>query len=156
MDFATNVPHEVQANFFAGAFLAPSKAIEHAIERLGSPEMDFDLLIALAIEFGMSAKAMRIRLATSDLLSPKLTGEFDERIDNKEHWGRHKTLGLTPITDSLVAAREDGGRMPGAMAARAIAAAEQGLFPEDKLSELLRVRDGAVDRLRERLVAVAE
>lgn len=156
LDFGTKDPNEVQANFFAGAFLAPAKAIEQAIEGLGSPTMDFDLLIALAIEFGMSAKAMRIRLETSDLLTPKLVAEFDQRIDAKEHWGRGQLLGLTPITDSLVAAREDGGRVPGAMASRAIAAADRGFFPEDKLADLLRVKGDAVGRLRERLVALAE
>lgn len=156
LDFGTSEPHEVQANFFAGAFLAPAKAIEGAIDRLGSPQIDFDVLITLAVEFGMSAKAMRIRLETSDMLSPKLTKQFDERIEAKEHWGRPKALNLTPITDSLVLARQDGGRMPGAMTNKALAAAEQGLFPEERLHELLRVKPEAVERLRDQLAVLAE
>jgi len=157
LDFTTKDPKEVQANFFAGAFLAPAKAIVQTLERLGVPEIDFDVLITLAVEFGMSAKAMRIRLETCDLIKPRLVAEFDARIEAKEHWGRPGALGLTPLTDSLVAARDDGGRVPGRMTARAIAAAEQGLFPEERLAELLRVKDtDAVGRLRERLASVAE
>jgi Zn-dependent peptidase ImmA (M78 family) len=149
-------PKEVQANYFAGALLIAEPALDRALERIGRPPIDFDVLAALAVSFGVSAKAMRIRLQTLGRLNPSEIAEFDRRIDNKEHYGLGRALGVTPIVDSLAIARREGGRAPAPMVARAVVAAKRGLVPEDRLAELLHIPADAVGAQRERELAADE
>jgi Zn-dependent peptidase ImmA (M78 family) len=156
IDWGTTDRQEVQANYFAGAFLAPEGAIEAAYARLELPEIDLDVLVALAVEFGLSAKAMRVRLETLGILSSKASAALDERLAAQEHWGRASVLGLTPINDTLVQAKKDGGRMPAAMVGRALRAVDLGRIPADRLPDLLRVSEAAAKRQGDALATIAE
>jgi len=156
-DYARDTrPKEVQANYFAGALLIAEPALDRGLERIGRPPIDFDVLAALAVYFGVSAKAMRIRLETLGRVSSAEITEFDRRIENKEHYGLGRALGVTPIVDSLATARREGGRAPAPMVARALVAAARGLLPEDRLSEILHIRPEAVAAQRERELAADE
>lgn len=143
-------PKEVQANYFAGALLISPAAVDRALERIDRPPIDFDVLAALAVYFGVSAKAMRIRLETLGRLKATDVADFDRRIENKEHSGLGRALGVTPIVDSLALAKQEGGRIPAPMLARALVAAKRGLVPEERLSDLLHVSRDAVAAQRER------
>jgi Zn-dependent peptidase ImmA (M78 family) len=149
-------PKEVQANYFAGSLLISPAALDHALERIGRPPIDFDVLAALAVYFGVSAKAMRIRLETLGRLKPADIADFDRRIESKEHWGLGRALGVTPIADSLALAKREGGRTPALMLVRALVAAERGLVPQERLPDLLHVPADAVAAQREREVVADE
>jgi Zn-dependent peptidase ImmA (M78 family) len=143
-------PKEVQANYFAGAFLISAGALDRALERLRRPALDFEVMVALAIYFGVSARAMRIRLETLGRLKPAEILELDRRIESKEHYGRGRALGVTPIADSLALAKREGGRVPSLMLARALAAAEGGLIPKERLPDLLHVSIETIEVQSER------
>ena len=145
-----STPKEVQANYFAGAFLVSSAALDRALERIERPPIDFDVLAALAVFFGVSAKAMRIRLETLGRLTPTDIVDFDKRIESKEHYGLGRALGVTPIADSLALAKREGGRTPAPMLARALVAADRGLLRDDRLPELLHVPAESIAALRVR------
>jgi hypothetical protein len=149
-------PKEVQANYFAGALLVSEPALDRALERIDRPPIDFDVLAALAVYFGVSAKAMRVRLETLGRLDLAHIAEFDRRIDNNDHYGLGRALGVTPIADSLVVAKQEGGRAPTSMVARALVATKRGLVPENRLADVLHIPAEAVAAQQEREIAADE
>jgi Zn-dependent peptidase ImmA (M78 family) len=149
-------PKEVQANYFAGSLLISPAALDRALERIGRPPIDFEVLAALAVYFGVSAKAMRVRLETLGRLKPADIADFDRRIENKEHWGLGRVLGVTPIADSLALAKREGGRTPGPMLVRALVAAERDLVPQERLADILHIPADAVAAQREREMVADE
>jgi Zn-dependent peptidase ImmA (M78 family) len=146
---ADRQPKEVQANYFAGALLVSPAALDQALERLDRPQIEFDVLVALAVYFGISSMSMRIRLETLGRLRRSEIQAFDSQIDAGEHKRLGRPRGMTPIIDSLVSAKREGGRAPTAMLDRALAAAEHGLIPEDRLADLLHIPAEAVAAQRE-------
>jgi Zn-dependent peptidase ImmA (M78 family) len=132
-------PKEVQANYFAASFLVSPEALERALERMGRPALELEVVAALAIGFGISVQAMRIRLETLGHLKRVEIADLDRRIERKEHYGLRRVLAVTPIVDSLALAKREGGRVPSVMRARALAAAEGGLVPKERLPELLHL-----------------
>jgi Zn-dependent peptidase ImmA (M78 family) len=149
-------PKEVQANYFAGAFLVSAEALDRALERMKRPVLEFEALVALAVYFGVSARAMRIRLETLGRLNAREIGELDRRIESKQHYGLGRVLGVTPIADSFALAKREGGRVPSLMLARALAAVEGGLIPKERLPELLHISAEAIEAQSERESISAE
>jgi len=149
-------PKEVQANYFAGAFLISAEALDRALERMGRPALDFETLVALAVYFGVSARAMRIRLETLGRLKASEIAELDRRVESKEHYGLGRVLGVTPIADSLALAKREGGRVPSVMLARALTAAAGDLIPKERLPELLHLSMETIEAQSERESISAE
>lgn len=149
-------PIEVEANAFAAAFLMPPTAITKALERLGRPQITFDVLITLAALFGVSAKAMRIRLETLEELKPQQITDFDALIDAKQHHGRAAQLGIPPVIDSLEVARREGGHLPPLMERKVVVALEHDLLPEEVAKKILRTDRRGLDAIRERSAVASE
>lgn len=149
-------PMEVEANAFAAAFLMPAAAIAKAVASLGSSRVDFEGLITLATLFGVSAKAMRIRLETLGQLKPQQIDEFDALIDNRQHHGLAARLGIPPVLDSLAAAQRDGGHLPPRMESKVIAALEHKLLPDAVAAKILRTDEDGLRTVRERFAVASE
>jgi Zn-dependent peptidase ImmA (M78 family) len=146
---------EVQANYFAASFLMPAPAVSEVLTALGHPDIDFDMLIRLATTFGVSAKAMRLRLEVLDHIRGKRIREFDDLIDAQAHHGLPDALGIAPVTDSLSAAR-GVGRMPSQMTAKALRAVERELLRDEHLPTLLRTEPHRIAEIRQQFDVVAE
>jgi Zn-dependent peptidase ImmA (M78 family) len=149
-------PIEVEANAFAAAFLMPPAAVTKALESLGRPQMTFDVLITLAALFGISAKAMRIRLETLDMLKPQQITEFDGLINTKQHHGRAAQLGIPPVIDSLEVAKREGGHLPPLMERKVILALDHDLLPEEIATKILRTDRPGLEAIRERFAVASE
>jgi Zn-dependent peptidase ImmA (M78 family) len=147
---------EVEANAFAAAFLMPSGAIAQELTKLGRPPITFDIVITLAALFGVSAKAMRIRLETLKELKPRQIAEFDALIEAKQHHGRAARLGVPPVTDSLSVARREGGHLPPRMERKVIVAVEHELLPEDAAAKILRTDARGLETIRARFAVASE
>jgi len=148
-------PREIEANSFAAAFLMPPSAIADALARLGAPDLDFDVLVTLAALFGVSAKAMRVRLETLRSITRKKITEFDCLIDKNAHHGRATQLGEPSVDDTLASSKREGGRMPPAMEQKVVRGVEHGLIPEEAAEKILRVKNG-LSRARERSTIASE
>jgi Zn-dependent peptidase ImmA (M78 family) len=95
-------PQEVEANYFASEFLAPTQAVRNWFEARAIDEVTLATVVELAHFFGISPKAARIRIEESDLkLSPARRRELDEQIERDEHLHLRNLLGLTDLPDSL-------------------------------------------------------
>lgn len=149
-------PMEIEANAFAAAFLMPQAALAKALERLGRPQIDFEVLITLATLFGVSARAMRIRLETVGELKRKEIEEFDELIAGGQHYGLAARLGVPPVVDSLAAARREGGHLPPLMERKVMVALEHELLPEEVAAKLLRTDEDGLQVVRERFAVSSE
>lgn len=154
--FGDGSPIEVEANAFAAAFLMPPTAITKALEGLGRPPITFDVLITLAALFGVSAKAMRIRLETLEELKPQQIIEFDSLLANKEHHGRAAELGVPPVIDSLEGSKHEGGHLPPLMERKVIVALEHDLLPRDVAAKILRTDERGLEAARERFAVTSE
>jgi Zn-dependent peptidase ImmA (M78 family) len=154
--FGTSSPREVEANAFAASFLMPPAAIGESLAELEQPQMTFDVLITLAALFGVSAKAMRIRLETLSELKPQQIAQFDAMIEAEKHHGRAARLGVSPVSDSLALAKQDGGRLPPQMERKVIAALEHDILPEDVAVKLLRTTTAGLASLRARYSVASE
>jgi len=154
--FGASSPLEVEANAFAASFLMPPAAIAETLAELDQPQITFDVLITLAALFGVSAKAMRIRLETLRELKPRQVAQFDAMIEAKEHHGRAGRLGVSPVSDSLALAKQDGGRLPPQMERKVIVALDHEILPEDVAARLLRTTTAGLATLRSRYSVVSE
>jgi Zn-dependent peptidase ImmA (M78 family) len=148
--FGTSSPLEVEANAFAASFLMPPAAIAKTLADLDQPQVTFDVLITLAGLFGVSAKAMRIRLETLRELKPQQIAQFDAMIEAKEHHDRAGRLGVSPVTDSLTFAKQEGGRLPPQMERKVMAALDHDILPEDIAAKLLRTTIAGLATARSR------
>jgi Zn-dependent peptidase ImmA (M78 family) len=110
-------PHEVQANAFAAEFLVPKKAMRAWLAaRPPGSKITLEHVVELACEYGVSAKMMRIRLATTECITDQaLSRRLDAEIEDKFHLELVDRLGLTPLTDSLTAAAQHLPRLPGSI-----------------------------------------
>jgi Zn-dependent peptidase ImmA (M78 family) len=147
---------EVEANAFAAAFLMPPPAITKALEGIGRPPISFDVLITLASLFGVSAKAMRVRLDTLGALRPQRAAEFDALIEAKQHHGRAARIGIPPVIDSLVVAKQERGHLPPLMERKVIVALEHDLLPREVAAKILRTDESGLDAICDRLAVTPE
>ncbi len=141
-------PREVQANYFAGEFLAPRDAVSTWLETQGDPAIDLEVVVRFACRFGLSAKAARVRFEIARLVNRRQATELDALIDANEHSSLRSRLGLRQMADSLARIRELP-RLPHQMEGRATRILASGLidiaelaertgYGEDRLRELLR------------------
>lgn len=138
-------PQEVQANNFAGAFLAPRQAIHSWVDRHAGPAADLDLVVRLGAFFGISAEAACIRLEKAGVLGTEASEALKIRVRAGEHRGLPSRLGLTPFADSLGRLKVDVDRgardlprVPALLVRHARSAHEQGLLDSDELRAVLR------------------
>lgn len=154
--FGASSPLEVEANAFAASFLMPPAAIAETLADLDQSQITFDDLITVAAVFGVSAKAMRIRLETLRELKPQQIAQFDAMIEAKEHHGRAGRLGVSPVADTLALAKREGGRLPPRMERKVVAALEHDILPEDVAAKLLRTTTDGLATVRARYSVASE
>jgi Zn-dependent peptidase ImmA (M78 family) len=156
LDWSTRDPQEVEANAFAAAFLMPPAAIADSLDRLGRPDIDFDVLVTVAAVFGVSAKAMRVRLETLGEIGRKKVETFEQLISEQAHYGRAAKLGIPAVSDTLASARRDGGRMPPLMEQKVLRGVDHDLITEDAAEQILRAGATGLARVRERSEVASE
>ena len=93
-------PQEVEANYFAGAFLAPRQALRNWSER--HPELpNLELAVRVGAFFAISTEASRIRLELAGVIGTAEGRQVQQQIAAGEHRGVFTALGLTPAADAL-------------------------------------------------------
>lgn len=133
-------PDEVQANYFAGAFLAPAPAVRNWVERHSEMTVDMEFVVTLASFFGISVMAAIIRLDRGGIISASTAERLKSGVQRKEHHGMPAALGLPTFSDELSRLRDQARlpRLPARMTRSALRANDAGLVTDDELSELLR------------------
>lgn len=145
-DFAwSKDPKEVQANYFAGEFLAPRQAVYAWLEAQGDPSVDLEVIVRFGCRFGLSAKAARVRFESASVIGKTKAAQLDKQIAAEQHKHVQWALGLQPVSDSLTAIRSLP-RIPQQMTARARRVYAAGLMDIEEVAartgqELRRVRD---------------
>lgn len=141
----TSDPQEVQANNFAGAFLAPRQAIRGWVDRQAGLAADLELVVRLSAFFGISPEAGCIRLEKSGVLTLGESDVLKRQIRAREHHGLASRLGLAPFSDSLGRLKRDveGGRrrlprVPAVLVKHAREAHEGGLLDDGDFRTVLR------------------
>jgi Zn-dependent peptidase ImmA (M78 family) len=109
---AQHDPAEVAANYFAAEFLMPGPAVRRWAR---GRRLTLDEVVRLAAEYGVSAKAARIRLETSNALRDRaLAARLDAEIDDEGlHLGLAGWFGWQDLRDGLAAASPP--RVPAAL-----------------------------------------
>src|SRR3954468_20144484 len=99
---AQHDPAEVAANYFAAEFLMPGRAVRRWAR---GRRLTLDEVVRLAAEYGVSAKAARIRLETADALRDSaLAARLDAEIDEEGlHLGLAGWFGWHDLRDELAA-----------------------------------------------------
>src|SRR3954454_8953306 len=116
---AQHDPAEVAANYFAAEFLMPGRAVRRWAR---GRRLTLDEVVRLAAEYGVSAKAARIRLETSEALRDRaLAARLDAEIDEEGlHLGLAGWFGWQDLRDGLAAVSPP--RMPAALRETALGA----------------------------------
>lgn len=142
--FSNRDPREVEANQFAGEFLAPRRAVTNWIERHAPGSIGIDDVVRLAWTFGISAKSASIRMQDSGYLSRREANLIDREIEEGQHFKRARALGLTFFQDSLseIARLAESGdaplpRAPQQMQRDARLAYQHGLLDIDQIATRL-------------------
>lgn len=139
--FASTVsdPDEIAANQFAAEFLAPQQAVIAWMEAHDEPEVELEVVVRLAVEFGVSAAVARYRLDAARYIK---TQKQRNALDADIAAGRHRELiavkDLAELRDTIDLARGDLPRLPGRLRENAIGAYQAGLLNLDRLARLLR------------------
>src|SRR5579871_982818 len=136
---------EVEANYFAGAFLAPRQAIRNWAERHPEAPLGLELVVRVGAFFGLSAEAARIRLELAGIVDQRQGAGLKKQIAASEHRGLLTQLGLTDKADALSQLRDDVEarrrtlpRMPAVLVRDASRAHTRGLLSSEDLHTLLR------------------
>ena len=120
-DFSQD-PAEVQANWFAAEFLMPFKAAQGWADEHFDGLPTLEDVVRFSCEFGVSAKAACVRLQTADRIPDERGAlKLHAEIDECEHYGLAEKLELAFVEDELAAIKEDGPRLPPALAGNPLA-----------------------------------
>jgi Zn-dependent peptidase ImmA (M78 family) len=139
--FASNVtdPDEIAANQFAAEFLAPQQAVIAWMEANNDPQIDLEVVVRLAVEFGVSAAVARYRLDAARYIH---TQKQRSALDADIVAGRHRDLialrDLSEVRDTIDLARDNLPRIPSRLRENAIGAYQAGLLNVDRLARMLR------------------
>lgn len=150
VDGRTTDPVEQQANAFAGEFLAPEQALRNWMDAHDDPVIDLAVLVRFAVWFGISAPAAYVRLVEVGILQrASQRRQLKRQLDQSQHRGAEKALGLTPVEDQLAQVQRDGAlpRLPARLRDNALAAYAAGLIDIDRLALALRRDRATVERL---------
>jgi Zn-dependent peptidase ImmA (M78 family) len=136
-------PQEVQANYFAGAFLAPRQAVRNWAER--HPELPgLELAVRVGAFFGISSEASRIRLELAGVIGKAEGQRVKRQIAAGEHRQVFAALGLATQADALSRLARDvqAGertlpRLPLVLVRGAREANAQGLLDDEDLTALV-------------------
>ena len=146
----TTDPVEQQANAFAGEFLAPEQAVRNWMDAHDHPLIDLAVLVRIAAWFGISAPAAYVRLVEAEVLQrPTQRRQLKRQLDQGQHRGAEKMLGLAPVEDQLAQVQRAGGlpRLPARLRDNALAAYAAGLIDIDRLALALRRDRATVERV---------
>jgi hypothetical protein len=146
---ASKDPQEVQANYFAGAFLAPRQALRNWAER--HPDLPgLELVVRVGAFFGISTEASRIRLELAGVIGKTEGQRIKRQIVAGEHRGVFTALGLSPAADALSRLARDvkAGertlpRLPLALVRGAREANALGLLDDEDLTALVGDSEGS-------------
>ncbi len=137
-------PQEVQANYFAGALIAPRQAVRNWAARHPGIE-GLELVVCASAWFGLSAEAARIRLQLSGVIAKAQSERLKDQVASGEHHGLRARLGLEAFEDALSAlardvrdSRRELPRLPAELVRGARQANAAGLLEEEDMLVLLR------------------
>jgi Zn-dependent peptidase ImmA (M78 family) len=140
-------PDEVQANYFASEFLAPVPAVTAWMEARGEPPVSLEVVVELAVAFGISAMTARIRLEAARYLpTVKQRNELDRLIHDGEHRSLLYRLDLHELHDTIAEAPGALPRLPSRLRANALTGFETGAIDVDRLAGLLRQDPQEIER----------
>lgn len=159
IDGRTADPLERQANAFAGEMLAPEQALRNWMDAHDQPLITISVLCRIAAWFGISAPAAFVRLADARILQKATQRkQLKRQLDQGQHRGAEKSLGLPVVQDQLAQIQRDGTlpRLPARLRDNALAAYAGGLIDLDRLALALRRDHASVQRLVTELGIVPE
>jgi len=146
VDYTTDVfgerrrsPAEVQADGFAGEFLAPADGVRRWLTATGEPPDALDTVVRLAEYFHVSAEAALYRLQAARHLGKARVESIRSRIVAGEHGVLCRRLGLGEYDDTLSRAHGDLPRLPRTTITAAATAYERGLLTVEQVARLLEV-----------------
>jgi Zn-dependent peptidase ImmA (M78 family) len=142
-------PEEVEANYFASEFLAPTQAVRNWFDARAVDEITLRTVVELAHFFGISPPAARIRIEESGYrIMPAHRRQLDEQIANGEHLRLRDLLQLEDIPDSLSISRIEhaGVRAPALEFRRAARAYETGLTRPARIASYLGLDEDSLER----------
>lgn len=151
-------PDEVQANYFASEFLAPVPAVIAWMEARDEPAVTLDLVIELAVVFGISAQAARIRLEAARYLpTARARHDLDRLIHDGAHRERLYVLGLHELQDTIVEVQGRSPRLPNELRVNVLTGYANGLLDIPRLARMLQREPEETEReLAEHGVVPAE
>ena len=151
----TNDLDEIQANYFAGAFLLPRAAIDHWAVRSGVDRFDLEKLVRLAATFSASAQMARVRLEICGRLSAAEKARLDEALGQGQHRGLAALIGVDADgpADQIAEVKRTGElpRLPKLMYEYGMRGLSRGLVDPDRLADALGRERGWVDQQIEEL-----
>jgi Zn-dependent peptidase ImmA (M78 family) len=140
-------PRESAANRFAAELLAPESAVRRWHQTKGSPEVDLELIVRLADNFGVSCPVARYRAESAGILRGVQRARLlDAAIRDQEHLILKRQMLLTPLQDSLSAVPKGETRLPRRMTENLLSAYQHGLMNDEQLADRLRLDTSYVRR----------
>jgi Zn-dependent peptidase ImmA (M78 family) len=135
---------EVQANSFAGEFLAPRQAVRNWSER--HPDLSgLELVVRAGAFFGINAEASRIALERAGVIGKAESSRLRGQVASRAHYGLPATLGIDAHQDTLSAlarevetGRRELPRLPAELVRGARQANSKGLLDDEDMLMLLR------------------
>lgn len=137
-------PTERIANDFAAELLMPKPALRSWLDTHAEGKADLEVLVHLAVAFGVSAQAMRFRLENTGILGGARgdgarIAALDDAIDRKQHTEVRHRLAIEQKHDSISAIEESGKvRVPAAMKRAGLKGYERGTLTIERLAAGLR------------------
>jgi Zn-dependent peptidase ImmA (M78 family) len=117
---------EVEANYFAAAFLMPRAAIDAWFAKHDDPSVDLETVVRLAYFFNVSSYVSCYRLGTVARLSANKKRTIEQELRDEEHYRVAHELGLRWPEDTLQ--NQSGRYLPARMEARIITLLEKELL----------------------------
>ena len=123
------------ANAFAAELLVPVAAVRAWLAARGAPAVGLDEVVALAVEFGVSAPAALFRLVAAGGVPRERERRLRSELEEDAHLDLRHRLGLPAFEDGLSRARERMPRVPPGSALDAYARGELGA---ERLAAIVR------------------
>jgi hypothetical protein len=143
-------PVEVEANAFAAEFLLPKAAVAAWGEANVRGQVTLEDVVALAYEYGVSARAARYALETAGVLRDEKRAEMlDREIAEELHFDIGPRLGLEPLRDELSEAAARLPRIPPALAGSVVGDLLLGELDTTGAAERLNASEAEVEAMLE-------